>query len=233
MHLSNWYVRLSRRRFWKGEYGPDKIAAYQTLYECLEALCLMMAPIAPFFSDKLYRALNGVSKRNKAQSVHLAEFPYSEDEVIDRALEHRMELAQDLTSLLLSLRKRADIRVRQPLQKALIPVLNPAMRQELESIEEMLKAEANIKEIEYAEGSSPIIRKKAKADFKALGARLGADMKKTAAAIAAATPEMIAELESKGSLNLDLGDKTATVYLNEVSIIAEEMTGWLVAKRAP
>ncbi|MGN6476009.1 MAG: isoleucine--tRNA ligase, partial [Flavipsychrobacter sp.] len=165
-HLSNWYVRLCRRRFWKGEYEHDKICAYQTLYECLETLSIMMAPIAPFFADWLYSNLNGVTHRLEAQSVHLADFPDVDESIIDTELEERMQLAQDISSLVLSLRKKVNIKVRQPLQKVLIPVLDAHLKGQVQLIEELVKGEVNVKSIEYLTETEGFIKKKIKANFK-------------------------------------------------------------------
>ncbi|MBW7913925.1 MAG: isoleucine--tRNA ligase, partial [Taibaiella sp.] len=166
--LSNWYVRLCRRRFWKGEYNEDKIAAYQTLYECLETISFLIAPISPFFADWLYQNLNSVTKRYEAQSVHLAEFPQIDDSVVDKELEERMQLAQDVSSLVLSLRKKENIKVRQPLQKVLIPVLNKHMQQQLQAVEDLVKNEVNVKEVQYLVDTEGFIKKKVKANFKTL-----------------------------------------------------------------
>src|SRR5204863_4484338 len=148
-HLSNWYVRLCRRRFWKGEYEQDKICAYQTLYECLETVLKLIAPISPFFSDAIFSNLNAITGRLKVESIHHADFPIADEKVIDTLLEERMQLAQDASSLILSLRKKQNIRVRQPLQKVLIPVLNAAMKEQLKKVEDLVKAEVNVKEIDY------------------------------------------------------------------------------------
>ena len=148
-HLSNWYVRLCRRRFWKGEYEQDKICAYQTLYECLETVVQLMAPVSPFFSDAIFQNLNSVTHRFKADSVHHSNFPVSKTALIDEALEERMQLAQDASSLILSLRKKVNIKVRQPLQKVLIPVLSKSMEEQLKKVEDLIKTEVNVKEVQY------------------------------------------------------------------------------------
>jgi isoleucyl-tRNA synthetase len=175
--LSNWYVRLCRRRFWKGEYEVDKIAAYQTLYECLETLCKLMAPIAPFFADWLYSNLNAVTQRENHESVHHANFPVKNNEVVDIDLEKRMQLAQDTSSLILSLRKKVNIKVRQPLQKVFIPALDAHMADRIKQVESIIKAETNIKEIDILAANNDFIQKKAKANFKTLGKKLGPKMK--------------------------------------------------------
>ena len=229
--LSNWYVRLCRRRFWKGDYGVDKISAYQTLYECLETLTRLMAPLSPFFSDQLFRNLNAVTGQFTVESVHHSDFPVADDSRIDPALEERMQLAQDSASLILSLRKKENIIVRQPLQKVLIPVLDESMRAQLSKVEDLIKSETNIKEVEYLTDDHGIIKKKIKADFKALGKRLGAKMKQAAALIGQFTQAQIAALESKGQLELDLDGEKITLEKSDVVISAEDVPGWSVASR--
>lgn len=231
-HLSNWYVRLCRRRFWKGEYEADKISAYQTLYECLETIVRLMAPISPFFSDAVFRNLNAVTGRFTVGSVHHADFPVANESAIDAALEERMQLAQDVCSLVLSLRKKVNIKVRQPLQKVLIPVLNPSMKQQLELIEDLIKAEVNVKEMEYITDTEGIIKKKIKPNFKALGTKLGAKMKAAGALITAFGQHEIATIEKEGSINLDLDGETVNILLSEVEIAAEDIPGWSVASKA-
>lgn len=230
-HLSNWYVRLCRRRFWKGEYEQDKISAYQTLYTCLETIVRLMAPISPFFSDALFRNLNQVTGRYQAGSVHHADYPVADASMIDQALEERMQLAQDTCSLVLSLRKKVNIRVRQPLQKVMIPVLNAAMREQLEKVEDLIKAEVNVKEMEYISGTEGVISKKIKPNFKALGNRLGSKMKAVSAALAALGQTGIAAMEREGSLVLQLDGEDITISLTEVEITAEDIPGWSVASR--
>jgi isoleucyl-tRNA synthetase len=232
-HLSNWYVRLCRRRFWKGEYEQDKISAYQTLYECLETIVRLMAPISPFFSDAIFQNLNLVSKRFKVESVHHVEFPPIIESTIDKGLEDRMQLAQDASSLVLSIRKnpKVNIKVRQPLQRILIPVLNPTMQAQLQKIEDLIKAEVNIKELQYITETEGIISKKIKANFKTLGSKLGANMKEAAAAIANFTQEQIAELESKGTIDLKLSTLNYSLSTADVEITAEDIPGWSVASK--
>lgn len=229
--LSNWYVRLCRRRFWKGDYEHDKIAAYQTLYECLETIARLMAPISPFFSDNLFSNLNAVSGRFTVQSVHHADFPQADEKVIDTALEERMQLAQDASSLVLSLRKKVNIKVRQPLQKILIPVLNPAMKEQLTKVEDLIKAEVNVKEIEYLAADNSFIRKKIKPNFVALGKKLGARMKAVSAAIGNFGQEEISKLEKEGSLLLQIDSEPLILQLNEVDITSEDIPGWMVANK--
>lgn len=230
-HLSNWYVRLCRRRFWKGEYEADKISAYQTLYECLETIVRLMAPISPFFSDAVFCNLNAVTGRFTVGSVHHADFPVANESAIDAALEERMQLAQDVCSLVLSLRKKVNIKVRQPLQKVLIPVLNPSMKQQLELIEDLIKAEVNVKEMEYITDTEGIIKKKIKPNFKALGTRLGAKMKAAGAVITAFGQHEIATIEKEGSINLSLDGEAVNILLSEVEIAAEDIPGWSVASK--
>ncbi|HAN38712.1 MAG TPA: isoleucine--tRNA ligase [Chitinophagaceae bacterium] len=230
-HLSNWYVRLCRRRFWKGEYEADKIAAYQTLYECLETVLRLIAPISPFFSEAVFSRLNAVTERFTERSIHHTNFPKANMSMIDKALEERMQLAQDVCSLVLSLRKKVNIKVRQPLQKVLIPVLNPEMKAQLERVEDLIKSEVNVKELTYITETEGVIKKKIKANFKTLGARLGANMKAAAAAIAAMQQHDIAQLEAKGLLEVDLTNTTVTITLADVEITAEDIPGWSVASK--
>jgi isoleucyl-tRNA synthetase len=228
-HLSNWYVRLCRRRFWKGTYSEDKIAAYQTLYECIETIARLMAPIAPFFCDQLFRNLNGLTKRFEATSIHHIDFPQADISKIDAALETRMQLAQDICSLVLSIRKKVNIKVRQPLQKILIPVLDPAMKLAIEQMEELILAEVNVKEINYITETEGVISKKLKPNFKLLGAKLGTNMKQASAVIAALSQNEISELERTGTLTILVEESPIVLLINEVDIIAEDIPGWSVA----
>jgi len=228
-HLSNWYVRLCRRRFWKGSYTQDKIAAYQTLYECIETIAKLMAPIAPFFCDQVFRNLNSITKKHEVISIHHADFPKADLSKIDAALESRMQMAQDICSLVLSIRKKVNIKVRQPLQKILIPVLDPATKTAIELMEELILAEVNVKEINYITETEGVISKKVKANFKLLGAKLGTKMKQASAVIANLTQAQISSLEKEGSLALDIEGETIQLLINEVDIIAEDIPGWSVA----
>jgi isoleucyl-tRNA synthetase len=228
-HLSNWYVRLCRRRFWKGTYSQDKIAAYQTLYECIETITRLMAPIAPFFCDQLFRNLNGLTKRFDATSIHHIDFPKADPSKMDAALETRMQLAQDICSLVLSIRKKVNIKVRQPLQKILIPVLDPAMKLAIEQMEELILAEVNVKEINYITETEGVISKKLKPNFKLLGAKLGTKMKQASAVIAALSQNQISELERNGTLTIQVEESSISLLINEVDIIAEDIPGWSVA----
>ncbi|MDE1192609.1 MAG: DUF5915 domain-containing protein [Arachidicoccus sp.] len=227
-YLSNWYVRLNRRRFWKGEYEQDKITAYQTLYECLETLVRLMAPLSPFFSDAIFRNLNAVTKRFEVESVHHSDFPVANESYIDLSLEERMKLAQDTSSLILSLRKKENIIVRQPLQKVLIPVLNPEMQAQFEKVEDLIKSETNIKEVEYITDAHGIIHKKIKADFKSLGKRLGGKMKKAADLIGQFSQDDISALEKNGVFKLDIDQEIIEITPADVIITAEDIPGWSV-----
>ena len=229
--LSNWYVRLCRRRFWKGEYGPDKISAYQTLYECLETIACLIAPVAPFFADWLFGNLNEVTARKNISSVHHALFPVAEDANIDEPLEERMRLAQDASSLILSIRKKVNIRVRQPLQRVLIPVLDPGMKHQLEKVEELIKSEVNVKDIQYITETDGFIHKKIKPDFQALGKKLGPKMKAVTAALSQFTQHDISTLERQGSFEIMVDGQPLTLLLNEVIVASEDIPGWMVASR--
>ena len=228
-HLSNWYVRLCRRRFWKGTYTQDKIAAYQTLYECLETITRLMAPIAPFFCDQVFRNLNGITKRHNATSIHHVDFPKADLSKMDIALEERMQMAQDICSLVLSIRKKVNIKVRQPLQKILIPVLDPKQKAAIEQMEELILAEVNVKEINYITETEGVISKKLKPNFKLLGAKLGTKMKQASAVITALSQAQITQLEKEGVLNLAIDGDTIPLLVSEVEIIAEDIPGWSVA----
>ena len=239
-HLSNWYVRLCRRRFWKGEYEQDKICAYQTLYECLETITRLIAPISPFFSDVVFQNLNAVTGRFNAESVHHVPFPDIDEtanphsagrSAIDTALEERMQLAQDASSLILSLRKKVNIKVRQPLQKVLIPVLSTSMREQLQKIEDLIKAEVNVKGIEYLDPDNTFISKKIKPNFVALGKKLGSKMKAVTAALGAFTQEDIALLEKEGQYNLPVDGEPVILQITDVDISSEDIPGWTVANK--
>ncbi|HYF32892.1 MAG TPA: isoleucine--tRNA ligase [Chitinophagaceae bacterium] len=232
-HLSNWYVRLCRRRFWKGEYEHDKICAYQTLYECLEKVTILMAPIAPFFSDAVFTNLNGVTGRLRVESVHHANFPFADESAIDPMLEERMNLAQGVSSLVLSLRKKVNIKVRQPLQKILVPVLDPGMQHQLERVEDLIRNEVNVKEIQYLRDTEGFIKKKIKPNFVALGKKLGPKMKAVSAALQAFTQEDIARLEKEGSYSLSIDAEPVILQLTEVEITSEDVPGWTVATKGP
>jgi isoleucyl-tRNA synthetase len=226
-HLSNWYVRLCRRRFWKGEYTADKISAYQTLYNCLETIAKLMAPIAPFFSDQLFLDLNAVTEKDDSESVHLSNYPIFHEKLVDKALEERMTLAQDISSLTLSLRKKVGINVRQPLNKILLPVLDESFSTKVEKVKDLILSETNIKEIEFIEDTSGIIRKKIKPNFKTLGPKVGKDMKLVSGIINTFGESEINQLERSGSYAIPNTQHTLT--LEDVEIIAEDVAGWQVA----
>lgn len=230
-HLSNWYVRLCRRRFWKGEYEFDKICAYQTLFECLEKIALMIAPTAPFFADWLFNNLNRVAGNRETESVHHVDFPLSNTKAIDTDLEERMQLAQDICSLVLSIRKKVNIKVRQPLQKILVPVLDERVKHQIELIEDIILSEVNVKAVEYLFDTDGFIKKKIKPDFKALGSRLGGKMKAAAAVISNLDQHQISQLEKDKTLNIEVAGEQVTVNLTDVEIIAEDIPGWSVANK--
>ncbi len=227
-NLSNWYVRLCRKRFWGAGYTEDKLAAYQTLYVCLETVVKLMAPIAPFYADKLYMDLVRATGRDNVCSVHLAQFPVCDDALVDKELEVRMEMAQKISSMGLALRKKVNIIVKQPLQKLMIPV-DAEMKTRLEAVKPLIMNEVNVKEIDFVEGASDILVKKVKCNFKIMGKKFGPLMKQVAAAVTAMTQEQIAELESAGRLTLDLGGTPAEIEAGEVEIYSEDIPGWVVA----
>jgi len=227
--LSNWYVRLCRRRFWKGEYENDKISAYQTLYECLDTIAGLMAPISPFFADWLFNNLNEVTTRHKVHSVHYRLFPAVNETFIDEVLEERMQMAQDASSLVLSLRKKVNIKVRQPLQKILIPVSDPFMKDQLKKIEDLLKTEVNVKEVQYITDTDGLISKKIKPNYQALGKKLGARMKAVSAALNQFTQQDIVKLEKEGTSTLLIEGEAFILQISEVDISSEDIPGWIVA----
>ena len=226
-HLSNWYIRLSRRRFWKGEYADDKIAAYQTLYKCLEVISQLASPIAPFFMDKLFNDLNSVSGRFPFKSVHLTDFPVADEKIIDKNLEERMQLAQKISSMVLSLRKKVNIRVRQPLNKIMIPVSDKTIIENIQSVKHIILSEVNIKEIEIVTDQGELWKKKIKPDFKKLGPRFGKDMKAIAAAITNLSGEEINEIEMTGSFELNISGNPV-ITREDVEIITEDVPGWVI-----
>jgi len=228
-HLSNWYVRLCRRRFWKGEYAQDKIAAYQTLYECLSTISQLMSPVAPFFSEWLFRNLNEVTGKNADESVHLALFPEVVDSAIDKALEERMDYAQRISSLVLSLRKAASHRVRQPLQKILLPILDETYQNQVEQVKDLILAEVNVKHIEYITDTDGIIKKRIKPNFKTLGRKLGKNMKAAAAAINQLTSDDISAIEKAGGYQLKIEDEIYDLALEDFEISFDDIPGWQVA----
>ena len=228
-NLSNWYVRLCRRRFWKGEYEEDKISAYQTLYTCLEVVAKLSAPVAPFFMDRLYRDLNAVTGKDKAESIHLTDYPESQAAYIDKALESKMEKAQNISSLVLSLRKKEMIKVRQPLQKILIPTLSEAEKAEILAVANLIKHEVNVKEIEFIDDASGILVKQIKPNFRTLGPKFGKQMKDIAAVINDFTQQDIQAFERQGTKEITLAGQTLTLDLTDVEITSQDIEGWLVA----
>ena len=228
-NLSNWYVRLCRRRFWKGEYAQDKIAAYQTLYECLLAISKLGAPIAPFFMDKLYRDLTLATQSEKFESVHLADFPQCVEKYVDKSLESKMEKAQTISSLVLSLRKKEMIKVRQPLQKIMIPILEESQRAEIEAVSDLIKAEVNVKEIVLLDDASGILVKQIKPNFKTLGPRFGKDMGLIAKEIQGFSSDQINKFERDGEISIIIQEKSIILTLQEVEISSQDIEGWLVA----
>jgi isoleucyl-tRNA synthetase len=227
-NLSNWYVRLCRRRFWKGDYGTDKISAYQTLYTCLETVAILASPIAPFFMDKLFGDLNQATQKTKLESVHLAQWPKSKSEVIDTALEEQMRLAQDLTSMVFSLRKKENLRVRQPLQKMMVPVLNDKVKSQIEAVKELVLSEVNVKELEFMTSDSGILVKKVKPNFKTLGPKFGQQMKAISQAISQFTSEDISTIEQEESYPLNIWGSEIQIDLSDVIITTEDIPGWVV-----
>jgi isoleucyl-tRNA synthetase len=225
--LSNWYVRLCRRRFWKGDYTQDKISAYQTLYTALNTVAKLMAPIAPFFADRLFLDLNQGTNKEKEVSVHLTNYPTYDVNLVDTDLEERMRLAQEISSLVLSLRKRTSLNVRQPLQKILVPILDDSFLARIEKVKDLILSETNVKEIEFIRDTAGIIKKKIKPNFKALGPKVGKDMKVVSAAILALTSSEIDHLEKEGAIQL--AHLPYTITTTEVEIVAEDLEGWQVA----
>lgn len=228
-NLSNWYVRLCRRRFWKGEYGTDKIAAYQTLYTCLVTVAKLSAPVAPFFMDRLYKDLNKATGKESFESVHLAEFPVMVENFVDKSLESRMWKAQTVSSLVLSLRKKEMIKVRQPLQRVMIPVLDKVFKSEIEAVADLIKAEVNVKEIELLDDASGVLVKQIKPNFKALGPRFGKDMGLVSKEIQNMSSEQINQLDKDGEIMLDISGKSITLTTEDVEISSQDIPGWLVA----
>ncbi|WP_299834984.1 isoleucine--tRNA ligase [uncultured Tenacibaculum sp.] len=228
-HLSNWYVRLCRRRFWKGEYAQDKISAYQTLYTCMETVAKLGAPVAPFFMDRLYKDLNAATGKETFESVHLAEFPKYNEVLVDKSLERKMENAQTISSLVLSLRAKEKIKVRQPLQKIMIPVLDDTQKEEILAVSDLIKSEVNVKEIELLDDASGILVKQIKPNFKALGPKFGKDMKSVSSEIQSFTQEQINQIEKDGQISIEINGKMITLETADVEISSKDIEGWLVA----
>ncbi len=228
-YVSNWFVRLSRRRFWKGDYQQDKISAYQTLYTCMVTIAKLGAPIAPFFMDKLYLDLNKVTKKETFESVHLSEFPKFNSNFVDKSLENKMESAQIISSLVLSLRAKEKIKVRQPLQKIMIPIDSESQKNEILAVADLIKSEVNVKEIEVLEDASDILVKQIKPNFKVLGPRFGKDMKAVAQLVNNFTSDDIKNIEQKGILAVEINGKSIILERTDVEITSQDIEGWLVA----
>jgi isoleucyl-tRNA synthetase len=227
--LSNWYVRLCRRRFWKGSYEQDKISAYQTLYTCMLTVAKLSAPVAPFFMDRLYKDLTQTTQQENFESVHLAEFPKHDESFIDVSLERKMENAQTITSLVLSLRAKEKIKVRQPLQKIMIPVLDTTQKEEIKAVSDLIKHEVNVKEIELLDDASGILVKQIKPNFKTLGPKFGRDMKSISNAIQNFSQEDIIKIEKDGNLSINIDEKSINLDVTDVEISSKDIEGWLVA----
>ena len=228
-NLSNWYVRLNRKRFWGSSMSADKLSAYQTLYTCLETVAKLMAPIAPFYADRLYMDLISVTGRDNVVSVHLANFPVADGSLINTELEARMQMAQDVTSMVLALRRKVNIKVRQPLQCIMIPVVDEDQKRHIEAVKDLIMSEVNVKEVRFVEGASGVLVKKVKCDFKKLGPKFGKQMKAVAAAVSEMSQEAIAELEKNGKYTFQLDGGEAVVEATDVEIFSEDIPGWLVA----
>ncbi|PRX56692.1 isoleucine--tRNA ligase [Flagellimonas meridianipacifica] len=228
-NLSNWYVRLSRRRFWKGDYQQDKISAYQTLYTCLVTVAKLSAPVAPFYMDRLYKDLNAATGMENFESVHLADFPSFDGNMVNKALEGKMQMAQKVSSLVLSIRQKEKIKVRQPLQKIMVPVVDENQKAEIEAVSDLIKSEVNVKEIELLDDASDILVKKIKPNFKVLGPKFGKDMKAVAATVSQLNQEDIQKMEREGELMLEIENKSIILQLTDVEITSQDIEGWLVA----
>jgi len=228
-NLSNWYVRLNRKRYWGGEYDKDKIAAYQTLYVCLETVSQLAAPIAPFYMDRLFTDLNNTTGRHKENSVHLVLFPEYDESLIDKTLEERMDIAQKVSSMILGLRRKVSLKVRQPLLRIMVPVPDKNFREKFEAVKDLILAEVNVKEVEYIDDTASILVKKIKANFKTLGPRYGKLMKDISSAINALTPQEIVSFENTGNHPVTINGQEIVLTLEDVEIISEDIPGWQVA----
>jgi isoleucyl-tRNA synthetase len=228
-NLSNWFVRLSRKRYWGGDFTEDKISAYQTLYTCLETVAKLMAPIAPFYADLLYTDLNKVTQKEVDQSVHLADFPSFDEKLIDKDLEEKMDIAQKASSMILALRRKEKLKVRQPLAKIIVPVLNKRFQEQFDAIKNIVLSEVNVKEVEFITDAAGIIKKKIKANFKTLGPKFGKLMKQIAESINQFGQTEISELEKKGEFELQIGNENVKITLEDVEIQTEDIPGWTVA----
>ncbi|WP_222982142.1 isoleucine--tRNA ligase [Flagellimonas meishanensis] len=232
-NLSNWYVRLSRRRFWKGDYQQDKISAYQTLYTCLVTVAKLSAPIAPFYMERLYKDLDSNTQKEGFESVHLAKFPTFDGAMVNKKLERKMQLAQKISSLVLSIRQKEKIKVRQPLQKIMIPILDEGQREDIEAVSSLIKSEVNVKEIQLLDDASGVLVKQIKPNFKVLGPKHGKDMKAIASAVALLGQDDIQKIETEGELMLQLENKSITLELTDVEVSSQDIEGWLVASSGP
>jgi len=228
-NLSNWYVRLNRKRFWGGEFSQDKLSAYQTLYTCLEAVSRLMAPIAPFYADQLFCDLNAVSGKDASESVHLADFPKFDETLIDTKLEGRMQLAQQISSMVLALRRKVSIKVRQPLTAIMIPAVDAEQKEQIEAISSLILSEVNVKSLNFVDNTAGILIKRIKPDFKKLGPKCGKQMKQVAALLTELPQEAIAEFEANGQYPLQVEGTEILVETADVEILSEDIPGWLVA----
>jgi isoleucyl-tRNA synthetase len=227
-HLSNWHVRLSRKRFWRGEYVEDKISAYQTLYTCLETVARLSAPLAPFYSDRLFKDLNAVTGKDTSISVHLSVFPEVDESAIDQELEERMDLAQKISSMILSLRKKENIRVRQPLQKVMIPVIDLHQKAQIEAVAALIRTETNIKEVAFMDEEADILVKTIKPNFKTLGPKYGRHMKAISQLVGDFSKSEIRKIETEGELKLTIGEEEIILTLEDVEIMTQDIEGWTV-----
>jgi isoleucyl-tRNA synthetase len=232
-NLSNWYVRLSRKRFWGGSYDANKISAYQTLYTCLEKVAMLAAPIAPFYTDQLFNDLNKITGRESVSSVHIARFPVADQRLIDQSIEERMDIAQKVCSMILALRRKEKLKVRQPLAKIIVPILNENYRRQFEAVENIILTEVNVKEVEYLTDASGIIKKRIKANFKTLGPKYGKLMKQISALIGNMGQAEISEFERKGLFESAIDGEPIVLSLEDVEIHSEEIPGWQVASEGP
>jgi isoleucyl-tRNA synthetase len=232
-NLSNWYVRLCRRRFWKGDYQKDKISAYQTLYTCLTTVAKLSAPIAPFFMDRLYKDLTNTTSKDQFESVHLSHFPEYDAAIVDNELESKMAKAQTISSLVLSIRQKEKIKVRQPLQKIMIPILDHKQKHEIEAVADLIMSEVNVKEIELLDDASGILVKQIKPNFKVLGPKYGKEMKQIAQCVGALGQEDIQKIEQQGEISIEIENKIIILQLQDVEISSQDIEGWLVASQGP
>ena len=228
-HLSNWYVRLNRKRFWQGGLTDDKLSAYQTLYTCLETVAKLMAPIAPFYADQLFCDLIAATGRENVYSVHLSDFPVCHEEQIDKSLEERMQMAQTISSMVLALRRKVNIKVRQPLHVLMVPVLDEHQKESIEAVKSLILSEVNVKDMKFVDNTAGILVKRIKPDFKKLGPRYGKIMKALAAAIQQMSQEDINAFEKVGTFTLQVDGQDAVLERTDVEIISEDIPGWLVA----